>query len=84
MSSQSSAGKVEYKKMENHPCFKVFMEISFHNTRLSELGVDALKVLEMMRNEGMPMEVHDPLFNIAVKAAGLEGEKLKDQEVKES
>ena len=59
------------------------MEIGYHNTRLAELSNEAFKVLEMMRKEGMPQEVHDPLFEIAVKAAGLEKTDGKDQDLKE-
>ena len=70
--------------MENHPCFKVFMEINFHNSRLVVLGDEALKVLEVIRNEGMPMQVLDPLFSVARKAAGIDGEKPKDLEVLET
>ena len=65
--------------MEEHPCFKVFMEINYHNSRLEVLGGEALQVLEMMRSQGMPMEVHDPLFQIAVRASGLEVEKSQNQ-----
>ena len=70
--------------MESHPCFKVFMEIGYHNTRLSELGNEAFKVLEMMRKEGMPQDVHDSLFEIAVKAARLETTSITDKDVKEN
>ena len=70
--------------MENHPCFKVFMEIKYHNSRLAVLGGKALKVLEDMRNEGMPMQVLDPLITVAKKAAGIDEEKLKELEVKET
>ena len=55
--------------VENDPCFKVFMEIGFHNDKLVVLGQEALKVLEEKKKEGMPLEVHDPLYNIALKAA---------------
>ena len=46
------------------------------------LGEDALKVLEDMRNEGMPIQVLDPLITVAKKAAGIDEEKLKELEVK--
>ena len=36
------------------------------------LGNEAFKVLEDMRKEDMPHNVHDPLFEVAMKAAGLE------------
>ena len=70
--------------MEYHPCFKVFMEINYHYSRLAVLGNEGLKVLEVMRREGMPMDVHDPLFEVAVRAAGLENKSVKDSVVKET
>ena len=60
------------------------MEIGYHSTRLSELGNEAFKVLEMMRKVGMPQEVHDPHFEIAVKAAGLKTTSNTDKDVKEN
>ena len=63
--------------VENDPSFKVFSEMRFHNARLVELGQEALKILEEKRKEGMPKAVHDPLFNMAIKAAGVEAPKLK-------
>ena len=69
--------------MEDHPCFKVFSEISFHNARLVVLGQEAFRVLEDMRKKGMPKEVHDPLFDVATKAAGLEVDKDRETIVKE-
>ena len=51
--------------MESQSCFKVF-------TRLTELSNQPFKVDVIMRMEGMPQEDHDPLFEIAVNAAGLE------------
>ena len=44
------------------PILQSIHEINFHSTRLAVLGREAMKVLETLRNEGMPMEVHDPLF----------------------
>ena len=67
--------------VENDPCFKVFTEMSFHNARLVELGQEALIVLEQKRKEGMPEAVHDPLFNMALKAAGIEVVKVKEVKV---
>ena len=58
--------------MENHPYYKVFTEINFHNSRLGVLGVEAIRVLEDMKSEGMSSEVLEPLFAVAKKAAGLE------------
>ena len=55
------------------------MEINYHNSRLVVLRGEALKVLEMMRSQELPMEVHDPLFQIAVRASGLEGDKSQNQ-----
>ena len=57
--------------VENDPCFKVFTEISFHNERLVVLGQEGLKVLEEKKKEGMPLSVHDPLYDMALKAAGI-------------
>ena len=56
--------------------------MSFHNARLVVLGQEALKVLEEKGKEGMPEEVHDPLFKMALKAAGIDD--MKDKEVKVS
>ena len=69
--------------MEDHPCLKIFSEISFHNARLVVLGQEAFRVLEDMRKKGMPNEVHDPLFDVATKAAGLEVDKDRETIVKE-
>ena len=66
--------------MEDHPCFRVFSEISYHNSRLVVLGNEAIKVLEIMRKEGMPMEVHDPLFEVAITAAGVKNKNTIKQE----
>ena len=46
------------------------------------LGNEAIQVLEVMRSEGMPMAVHDPLFEVVINVAGLEVKAVKDQEVK--
>ena len=70
--------------MEDHPCFKVFSEISFHNARLVVLGQEAFRVLEDIRKKGMPREVHDPIFDVATKAAGLEVDKDRETIVKRS
>ena len=56
--------------MEEHPCFKVFMEIIYNNLRLSVFGKDAIQVLEVMKKEGMPKELLDPLVEVAIKATG--------------
>ena len=66
--------------VENEPCFKVFSEMSFHNARLVVLGHEALQILEEKKKEGMPESVHDPLFDMALKAAGVH--VVKDKEVK--
>ena len=58
--------------MEEHLFFKVFTEINYNSARLVMLGNEAFKVLEEMRKEGMPQEVHDPLFEVAMRAAGHE------------
>ena len=55
------------------------MEINCHKSRLAVLGSEAIRVLEAMRIEGMPMEVHDPLFEVAINAAGLENSNKKEQ-----
>ena len=52
------------------------MEINYHYSRLAVLGNEGLLVLEVMRREGMPMEVHDPLFEVAVTAACLENKSV--------
>ena len=46
------------------------------------LGHEALKILEEKKKEGMPESVHDPLFDMALKAAGVH--VVKDKEVKVS
>ena len=69
--------------MENHPCFKVFSEINFHNIRLAVLGVEAKKVLDVMKLEGMASEVLEPLYEEARKAAGLEFKTTQNVEGKE-
>ena len=56
------------------------MEINYHKSRLVVQGNEAIQVLEVMRSVGMPLAVHDPLFEVAINAAGLEAGK--DQEVK--
>ena len=38
----------------------------------------------MINKKGMAQEVHDPLFEIAVKAAGLETTSKTDKDVKEN
>ena len=58
--------------MEEHPCFKVFTEIMYHNSRLSVLGKEAIQVLEVMEKEGMAKELLGPFVEVAMKAAGTE------------
>ena len=60
------------------------MEINYHKSRLAVLGNEAIRVLEAMRIEGMPMEVHDPLFEVAINAAGLENSNKKEQKKNET
>ena len=69
---ESSKIETSKTKMGNHPCYKVFTEINFHNSRLGVLGDEAIRVLEDMKSEGMSSEVLEPLFAVAKKAAGLE------------
>ena len=54
--------------MENHPCFRVFQEIRYHNSRLSVPGT----VLDNMRREGMPNGILEPIVEVAKKAANIE------------
>ena len=58
--------------MENHPFFRVFQEIRYHNSRLSVLGTEAMQVLDNMRREGMPNGILEPLVGVAKKAANIE------------
>ena len=58
--------------MEEHPCFKVFTELMYHNSKDSVLGKEAIQVLEMMEKEGMAKELLGPFVEVAMKAAGLE------------
>ena len=58
--------------MENHPCFKIFQEIMYHNSRLAVLGVEAIKVLDLMKGEGVQEEVLGPFVEVANKAAEAE------------
>ena len=47
--------------MENNlvcKCVKVFSEIAFHNQRLSELGKEAVAVLNDILKEGVPSDGH--------------------------
>ena len=57
--------------MEDHPMFKVFGEISFHNSRLAVLGNEAKKVLDTMKGDGMAPEVLEEFYEEARKAAGV-------------
>ena len=61
--------------MENHPCYKIFTEIMFLNTKLEALGCEGIKVLDKIREEGISEEVLVPLFLVAKKAAGKEDDK---------
>lgn len=67
--------------MENHPCFKIFQEIMYHNSRLAVLGVEAIKVLDLIKVEGVQEEVLEPFVEVANKAA--EAETTTKKEVKE-
>ena len=69
--------------MENHPCYKVFTGINLLNARLEVLGLEGIKVLENMVNEGMSSDILEPFFEVARKAAGLEDKVSKVIEVKE-
>ena len=70
--------------MEGHPCYTVFQEIMYHNSRLAVLSEEAIKVLDSMKTEGMSDEVIAPLMEVAVKAAGLESrdEEKEKKEIK--
>ena len=70
--------------MENHPCYQVFNEINFHNSRLGVLGNEAIKVLNDMIREGMYSEVLEPFFEVAKKAAETECKTSEYKEVKEN
>ena len=68
--------------MEGHPCYTVFQEIMYHNSRLAVLGEETIQVLNSMKTEGMSDEVIAPLMEVAMKAAGLES-RDKEKERKE-
>ena len=69
------------KRKIKHPCFKVFTEIMYHNSRLSVLGKEAIQVLEVMKKEGMTKELLEPFVEVAIKAAGAESnEEEKEKE----
>ena len=70
--------------MENHPMFQVFSEIKFHNSRLAVLGIEAKKVLDIMKSDGMDGEVLEEFYEVARKAAGVDHKTSKDNKGKQS
>ena len=70
--------------MENHPCFRLFNEINYHNSRLAVLGIEAETVLDDMKNQGLPAESLDIFYDVARIAAGLEKKISKNSEEKET